>query len=186
MAMHSKVARGIIEEFQQVYLHEAFPCIPEWQQHTIDTLQATQQLTNLFGRRRFFFGKVSDQNVINAAIAYAPQGSTGEEINLGIQQLWEHADGKWFNLLVQVHDSILFDIPEEAEDDLVPLALELMQVRVELAGGREFIVPLDAGTGWNWGKKSPTNKYGLTGWKGHDDRPSWHRKRKGLTLKDVL
>lgn len=192
MAMHTKVAAGIIESFQSAYFG-AFPCVKEWQDWTIDQLQSKQYLENLYGRGRNFFGKVTDQPVINAAIAYAPQGSTGEEINEGIMNLWQHADGKWFNLLVQVHDSILFDIPEEAEDDLVPLALEVMPARIQLAGDREFFVPLDAATGWNWGKQKfdkatgkIKNHYGMKGWSGHDSRSSFHKLNRQLSVRKLL
>jgi len=186
MAMHTKVKKGMIEAFQHNYF-AAFPCVKAWQNETIRRLKETGHLTNLFGRRRMFFGRRTDQPVINAAIAYAPQGSTGEEINHGINALWQHKHGKWFQLHVQVHDSILFSIPEEAEDELVPLALSLMEIHLRLAGGRDFFVPLDAQTGWNYGYAGKGNLSGLTGWKGHDPRTSPYKYRpRPLSFSDAL
>lgn len=172
MAKHSKLPVSQIVDFQRNYFG-AFPCIPEFHKHTIHLLQTTGQLTHLFGRRRTFFGRLDQQSVINAAIAYCPQGMTGEEINHGVLQLWRDPR---FELLVQVHDSIMFQIDQREINTLVPLALELLKAPITLRGGREFYVPLEAMVGWNWGyyndepKKGPINLEGLKKWTGEELR----------------
>ena len=166
MSMHSKIPVAQIVEFQTNYFG-AFPCIPEWHKETIRRLQETGQLTHLFGRRRCFFGRLDDQNVINAAIAYCPQGMTGEEINHGVLRLFHHPE---IQLLIQVHDSILFQVPVNRVNELVPEALELLKVEIELKGGRPFHVPLEAETGFNWGKAKAENPLGLAKWKGEETR----------------
>ena len=172
MAMHSKLPVQQIVEFQSAYF-TAFPCIPEWHDYTINQLQTHGELTHLFGRKRRFYGRLDNQNVINAAIAYCPQGMTGEEINHGLLQLWRDPR---FELLVQVHDSILFQIDQREIDTLVPLALDLLRAPITLRGGREFFVPLEAMVGWNWGyfnddpKRGMLNPGGLAKWKGEETR----------------
>lgn len=166
MAMHSKLPVQQIVDFQSNYFG-AFPCIPAWHEHTINKLQTTGELTHLYGRKRRFYGRLDNQNVINAAIAYCPQGMTGEEINHGILQLWRDPR---FELLVQVHDSILFQIDQREIDILVPLALELLKAPITLKGGREFFVPLEAMVGWNWGYQGPDNPHGLAKWRGEETR----------------
>lgn len=166
MAKHSKVPVKQIIEFQSNYF-AAFPCIPEWHKETIRRLQADSSLTHLFGRQRHFFGRLDDQNVINAAIAYCPQGMTGEEINQGLFALWLD---RRFELFIQVHDSILFQVDQREVNTLVPLALELLKVTLMLKGGREFSVPLEAEVGWNWGKSNAANPFGLSKWKGEESR----------------
>lgn len=172
MAKHSKVPIKQIIEFQSAYFG-AFPCIPEWHKETIRRLQTEGSLTHLFGRQRHFFGRLDEQSVINAAIAYCPQGMTGEEINHGILALWYDPR---FELLVQVHDSILFQVDQNRVNELVPLALELLRTRLILKGGREFFVPLEAEVGWNWGKSGPANPLGLSKWKGEETRTPPKRK----------
>lgn len=167
MAMHSKLPVGQIVDFQSNYFG-AFPCIPAWHDYTINQLQTTGELTHLYGRKRRFYGRLDNQNVINAAIAYCPQGMTGEEINHGILQLWRDPR---FELLVQVHDSILFQIDQREINTLVPLALELLKAPITLRGGREFFVPLEAMVGWNWGYMDPeSNPHGLAKFKGEETR----------------
>ena len=203
MASHTKVPVEQIEVFQHKYFG-AFPCIPSWHKETIRLLQTEGCLTHLFGRRRFFFNRLDDQTTINAAIAYCPQGMTGDEINIGVLNLWRHGA---FELLIQVHDSILFQIDERRIDELVPLALELLKARLILKGGREFFVPVEAKVGWNWGDvsywskedfekgrcsldkvgKVRANEFGLLKWKGEEKRrPPRELPPKQFSIRDIL
>jgi hypothetical protein len=166
MAGHTKVPTEQIAEFQRKYF-SGFPCVKKWQEETVRLLQTTGSLTHLFGRRRYFFGRLTDQPVINAAIAYCPQGMTGDAINEGILRLWHDPR---FELLVQVHDSILFQIDQNQVNELVPLALELLKAKLTLAGDREFYIPVEAKTGWNWGDKDAANPLGLAKWRGAESR----------------
>ena len=181
MAAHTKVPSDQIQQFQNNYF-EAFPCVSAWQQETIRLLKSTGTLTHLWGRRRSFFGRHTDQPVINAAIAYCPQGMTGDQINEGILQLDQHPA---FELLVQVHDSILMQVPTERLDELVPVALDLMKSTRTLKGGREFFVPLEAKVGWNWGDSyGKVNPFGLMKFKGTESRiPPVYKKRPALSMK---
>jgi hypothetical protein len=92
---------------------------------------------------------------------------TADEIDTGLLRLWR--SGR-VQLLVQVHDSILFQYREEEEDEIIPWAIETLRVELELARGRKFVVPVDAKVGWNWGDVSSSNIDGLAKWKGHDVR----------------
>lgn len=188
MSQHTKIPVAAIENFQHRYF-KAFPCIPEFHKHTIHLLKTAGQLTHLFGRRRSFFGRHDDQNVINAAIAYCPQGMTGEEINRGILNLFHDPR---FELMVQVHDSILFQVDIAKVNDLVPIALDLLRVPITLKGGREFCVPLEAETGYNWGKRKEKdgkaiNPNGLTKFKGNETRiPPRDKPRKRIGFEDII
>lgn len=176
MASHAKVDRAIIEEFQRAYF-ASFPVIGVYDKrdHTSDNwhnyvrrhLKAYSYLTTLLNRRRYFFGRPNDDETIRAAIAYEPQSLTADEIDTGLLRLWR---AHRVQLLIQVHDSILFQYPEEEEDEVIPWTLELCRVLIPLAKGREFCVPTEAKIGWNWGDHSAENPDGLQKWKGHDPR----------------
>jgi DNA polymerase-1 len=157
-------------EFGKRYF-SAFPEIPEWHKAVRRDLKQNACLYNLSGRRRYFFGRLDDDSVHREGVAYEGQSSTADEINIGLLQLWR--GGKrfpGFQLLIQVHDSILFEFDEECEDEILPWALEALRVPIELVGGRQFVVPTEAKTGWNWGDFSPSNPDGLKKWKGGDTR----------------
>ena len=82
-------------------------------------------------------------------------------------------------LLSQQHDAILFQYPEEQEDEIIPKVRELIQVNVPLERGRILSIPNDVKTGWNWaeaykpgvdGKMHLWNPDGMMKFKGHDGR----------------
>jgi DNA polymerase-1 len=174
MAKHAKVPVGEVENFQRNYFRR-LPCIPAYHQYVRDEIKEYASLTTLFGRRRFFFGRPSDEATIREAVAYSPQSMTADEIDIGLLRLWQ---SNRVQLLIQVHDSILFQYPEEMEDEIIPWALEQLRVYVELRGGRKFFVPTEAKVGWNWGDMREDNPDGLVKWKGHDERKRQERSAK--------
>lgn len=173
MAKHAKVPVHEVETFQHNYFR-ALPCIPAYHAYVQHELAEYAQLTTLFNRRRFFFGRKNDAATLREAVAYSPQSMTADEINTGMLNLWR-ADR--IQLLVQVHDSILFQYPEHLEDVIIPWALKNLRVPLTLKGGREFVVPTEAKIGWNWGDvvynkdgSVKDNPDGLIKWKGGDSR----------------
>lgn len=166
MAKHSKLPVQLVANFHKNYF-AAFPCIPAWHQSVFRNLETFSSLTTLFGRRRYFWGRPAEGSTRREAVAYAPQSMTGDEINTGILNLWR---ANKVQLLMQVHDSILFQYPEEQEAEIIPWALETLKAPLTLAKGREFVVPTEAMVGWNWGYYDKSNPDGLAKWKGSDNR----------------
>lgn len=168
MAKHLHTNVKVIENFQRKYF-KAFPCIPAWHESVINDIKTHGTITSLFGRRKMFFGRGNDASTHRKAIAYNPQSSTGEQIDRGMLQIWRKFPQ--VQLLNQVHDSILFQVPFCEAEDLIPEVLDTMKVEIELVGGRPFSIPLDAAGGWNWGYyDKDANPYGIKGWKGTEKR----------------
>lgn len=169
MARHTKVSQQIIEDFQAAYF-KAFGCIPLWHDSVADQLPC---LTTLLGRRRMFFGRAlpkgtkGDNPTLREAVAYEPQSLTAEQINLAMLAVWR---AELAQIMIQVHDSLLLQVREEQADELIPKILQTMRVTIPLAKGRDFIVPLDAKVGWNWGDHSEANPDGMMKYKGADGR----------------
>jgi len=173
MAKHSKVAKHMIESFQRRYF-AAFPVIRAYHEWIGQQLRTKGYITTPFGRRRYFFDRADDPRGLLKAIAYSPQSMTAEEINIAMLRIYRAG---LYQLLVQVHDSILFQYPEDKEDEYIPLIQECFDNPIILEGGRPFCVPCDIKTGWNWGDvkydkegKVVGNAAGLKKWKGHDER----------------
>lgn len=172
---------SVVESFQPRYF-KGFPLIPWWQQKTIEEIKRTGTLVTLYGRRRHFYGRADDSETHRAAIAYRPQSMTGEQIDRGLTQLWRGMPEA--ELLIQVHDSILFQVPYDRHEELVPRALELLRFPITLKNGRHFEVPLEAKVGYNWGNRiedkktgKVENEWGLAKWKGKETRLPPNRKR---------
>jgi len=166
MAIHTHIAVDVITAFQRKYFG-AFPEIPIWHQWVKDTVWRDGFLVNLTGRRRWFFGRRNDPEVQRAAIAFDPQGSVANILNQGMLQVWRLGIA---DLLLQVHDAILVQYDEEAEDEILPRLLKTIVVPVELEGGRTLVIPSEAKVGWNWANFANDNPDGLLKYKGHDKR----------------
>lgn len=186
MAKHTHTAVPVVAEFQKRYFG-AFPLIQTWHEWVIQEVKEVGVLTTPFGRRRHFFGRGNDASTWRKAIAYAPQSMTGHEMDMGILNLWREMPEA--ELLMQVHDSILFQVPWHNHQSHVERALELLAYRHQLKGDRIFSVPLEAMVGWNWGKvkyddegRPRENLYGITVWKGEEKRTP----APTLRLKDYL
>jgi DNA polymerase I len=176
MARHSKIPVDAAAAFQANYFN-SFPGIPLWHQWTAQQLQTKGYLVTPFGRKRHFFGRGNDDTTLREAIAYVPQSSTGDRLNLALWRIWRYI-GERVRLLAQVHDAVYFLFPEEAnEEAIVKEALDLMNIPLHHApSGRTLIVPGEAKTGWNWGdfndnpERGRLNPHGLRKLKGTDNR----------------
>lgn len=177
MSRHLKVPLALMENFQAAYF-DAFPCIPRWHQWVAQQLQQHGRLVTAFGRERQFFGRPDDDATLRKAIAFSPQGNTGDRLNLGLWRIWKHM--KQVELLAQVHDAVYFQYRAgsvEEENEIVSTALAL--VRVALSNGsRDFTIPGSAVIGWNWGKwDAAENPDGLAKWSA--ERPDTRSRQPG-------
>lgn len=159
-----KVPIGIMDEFQARYvrgrvaapakglaeIQPAFPEIPRWWSWIAEQLQTRGWIRTPFGRKRHFFGRPGDDTTLREAIAFLPQSTTADRMNLGLWRVWRYMPQ--VELLAQTYDSITFQVKEgPGFDEAVGRALELIRVELKSPGGRSYIVPGEAKVGWNWG-----------------------------------
>jgi DNA polymerase I-like protein with 3'-5' exonuclease and polymerase domains len=175
-ARNLKVPQYLMEEFQAKYCRgrpadplknlpaivPAYPAIPRYWQWVASELQTTHLLTNLFGRRRHFFGRPNDDATLREGVAFIPQSTTADRMNLGLWRVWKYMPE--VELLAQTYDSITFQVHESKADVAIANALDLIRVELTAPSGRSYIVPGEAAVGWNWGYASETNPDGLVKW----------------------
>ena len=166
LSQQAKVDIGVIEDFQPRYF-QAFPAHLGWHEWVKHQLFTIGNLTTLTGRRRWFFGRRDNDETLRAAIAYDPQGSLADILDTGMLNVWRQRN---CTLLMQIHDAVLVQYPEELEDEVIPLIKEQLCHRIELKHGREFVIPYDCKTGWNWGNWSKENPDGLKAYSPGDKR----------------
>lgn len=171
MAKNTGIPSHTVKEFQGRYF-AAYPLIKQWQDDTIAEVRDYGVLTTIYGRKRHFFDRGNDQSTWRKAIAYCPQSMTGHQIDMGILNLWRTVPE--VQLLMQVHDSILFQVPFHNHQTYVERAMEALRYEIELVGGRKFAVPLGCKSGYNWGSGGEDNVLGLKKWKGEETRVPPH------------
>lgn len=166
----------IISDFQARYF-AAFPLV-EYHNWVRRQLLAGGMLFNLHGRRRRFFGRRNDESTLREAIAFTGQSSTADFLNHAMLAVWRL---NICHLLLQVHDSILIQYPEDCEDAILPEVIKAMKCPL-IVNGREFFIPCEAKVGWNWGKQSKDNPDGLVKYTSGADS----RKRQSTPATSIL
>jgi DNA polymerase-1 len=108
---------------------------------------ANGQVINMYGRRRRFPGG-SNRAAFNSLIQ-----STAADICRDKMIALDRALPSDVRMLLQVHDEILFEAPEERAEEAVALIRATMESPVFDAKGRQFRAPIrvDVGVGPNWG-----------------------------------
>lgn len=163
-----KVPLEIMEEFQARYvrgrapqidnhtglvvegIEPAFPAIARYWQWVAQQLQTTHTLITPFGRKRMFFGRPNDDTTLREGIAYLPQSTTADRMNLGLWRVWRYMPE--CQLLAQTYDSITFQFSASLdENEVIGRALELLKVELIAPNGRRYTVPGEAKLGFNWG-----------------------------------
>lgn len=145
-------ARFIIDKY-----HSAYPGIREYHRWVKKQLEETGSLTNCFGRVREFRDRWGD-SLFKAAYDYIPQSTVSSKINEhGLNHIYYNQDKyKEVELLLQVHDSIEFQIPLTASWKRHAVILsgirDSLEQPVKWKEG-EFILTVDLEMGLNMGAR---------------------------------
>jgi len=170
MAKHLKVDQHVMEAFQGAYF-TPFKGIRKWHIACARSLGLHQELTTPLGRKRTFFGRPDDDATLRKAIAFAPQGTVGDLLNLALLKLSQEEPR--IEILAQIHDAVVFQYPDDPryETDILSHCLELIRIPLTLPG-RTIVIPGETKIGWNWAEADPKrrifadgNPCGLIKWK---------------------
>lgn len=134
--------------------HQRFPGIKMYQTGVQRELNKTRTLKTAKGMKRYFYSKL-DANTYRRAYAFLPQCTVAEITNDAIVAL----DGPIRELdgfiLLQVHDSILIEVPErnvQAAYDLVMKAMvQPLEVFPFFGASDVMTIQVDAKVGTHWG-----------------------------------
>lgn len=150
IAKNLQIEDPVAEEFQNAYF-TAFPEIKEWHEWTRNQLMTQGFLTTPLGRRRYFFDRLDDDSTLRKAIAYVPQSMIADMVNESLFQIWRQLGPKGVEVILQVHDAVVVQYPEDREEELLPQIKKLMK-KDYVFNDRPFSIGSDAQVGWNWGK----------------------------------
>lgn len=179
MSKHTKTDQRVIANFQERYFG-SFPELRKRIEWVGNEILEKGYIITLYGRRRFFLKRRGDNKTLNEGCAFEPQSMTAEEINYAMLKVFNlRTRFPDLQMLLQVHDSLLLQYPEEYEAlGVIPAIREAFKTILTLRAGRSFFVPCEVQVGWNWGypeydketKKVIANPSGMIKYKGQDTR----------------
>jgi len=130
----------------------------------LDSVKAETVLSGytetLFGRRRYFEGinsklpfikAMAERMAVNAPI----QGTEADIIKLAMIKVEEYLEGKRggdVNLLLQVHDELVYEMPADLVEKVSPKIKEIMETVVDLEKTKGVVCKVDYKVGDNWGE----------------------------------
>jgi len=145
VSITSKEAKEFIEWYHDIHVG-----LRPWWAGIRDELYKKRSLINMLGRRRTFFDR--PDSILPKAVAYNPQGTIGDIVNLSLLTLsgvitekskkfienWEaipelkrELDSLGFQLLNQVHDSIGFQFPSQNETRVVEIVDRALDIPLQ-------------------------------------------------------
>jgi DNA polymerase I-like protein with 3'-5' exonuclease and polymerase domains len=90
-----------------------------------------------------------NQNLFRSAVAFVPQSTVGEMLQLAIQRI--HTELDYFEPLLNVHDEVVGQCAPEDLPRAIKDVRRAMTIPLEI-NGRELVIPCDFKTGPNWGE----------------------------------
>lgn len=163
IAKHLKIPLELAQEFQRLYFQQ-FPGIRKWHTYVAMTLGTEAALTTPWGRMRVFFNRLNDDVTLREAIAYCPQSIVADYLNMGMYRVWKERKALDTQLLLPVHDAILYQFPIAA-DHCISKIERLMSFPIEVKDingfSRVMQIPVDTKSGYNWKPFGNTNLQGM-------------------------
>lgn len=124
-----------------------FPAIKRWQVAFCERLREKRYVENIFGYRRYYFDRISD-DTCREAIAWLPQSTVALYINRIWMNLYEQYPHIW--VLLQVHDSLVGQFPMHRKSECLRQLHEAGQIVLPYAD--PLIIPVGVKTSdRSWG-----------------------------------
>jgi len=149
--MTPEEATAFIAEYFRTY-----PKVKDYIERVKEEVREKGYVETLLGRRRYFPELLPDSGVSHnlrqaaerAAINHPIQGTAADIIKIAMNRIhrWLREEGLNTAMILQVHDELVFEVPKEELDQVVPRVRELME------GAYTLVVPLkvDLKVGPNW------------------------------------
>jgi DNA polymerase-1 len=135
---------------------ERYPRVTEFMQETLEEAEELGYSTTLFGRRRYVpelrnsnknVKKLGERIAFNARV----QGTAADIIKVAMVDLAPRLDSLGADMIMQVHDELVFDVDEESVDEVADLAVDRMVAAYDLRPPLE----VETKVGERWGRVGP-------------------------------
>lgn len=149
--------------------HSIYPGIKKSYETIKKQLQRDRTLSNCFGRKQFFMGEWN-QDLWKSSYSFIPQSTVVDSLNMGMVAIYNDSllCKEWdIDIIAQVHDSILLQIPISIAQDPVKFDILLQKIYNYISptityNNNSFKIATDAKIGWNWGSQDKeTNPEGM-------------------------
>jgi len=150
----TNLSREEASQFIALYF-EKYPRVKEYLEATKEQARKLGYVQTVLGRRRFLpeinsanrmVREAAERMAINAPV----QGSSADIIKIAMINLYREMERRNLKskMLLQIHDELLFEVPEKEVEEMKSLVTDIMSRAVELC----VPVKIDIKLGRNWGE----------------------------------
>ena len=153
LARNLRIPRADAQGFIDRYF-ERFPGIRRYMDETVEFAKTNGYVQTLFGRRIHtseINAKGPKAGFAKRAAINAPiQGTAADVIRRAMIRMPDAISHLPARMLLQVHDELLFEVPESAVDETIETARRVMENAADPAVRLDVNLVVDAGKGPNW------------------------------------
>ena len=124
-------------ELFQLAWFKAHPGIRDWHRRVENDLAVSRSVRNTFGYWRYYFDRI--EGILPQALAWIPQSTVALVIDHGLVNLDENVPE--VDLLLQVHDSLVFQIHKKHVPSILPKVRDNLLITVPY--NDPLIIPVD-------------------------------------------
>ena len=154
MEQATNLSREEASQFIALYF-ERYPKVKEYLETTKERARKLGYVQTVLGRRRFLpeinsYNRMIREAAERMAINAPVQGSSADIIKIAMINLHREMERRNLEskMLLQIHDELLFEVPEDEVEEMKSLVAELMPHAFELC----VPVKIDIKLGKNWGE----------------------------------
>jgi len=148
MAKHLHIPKSSAQTLAYNYFQKV-PEIPAYHKWIANEIQTKRRLVTPFGRVRQFLGRTWEHSSVREAISYQPQSTVSDITKIFLWRLFTHLDPHDLQVLMEHHDSVMFQVDEDQLDRVMPLVHELSYIPFKV-GGELIASKWEAKVGYSW------------------------------------
>ena len=118
-----------------------------WHDRVRDTIKKSRTLVTPFGRKRQFFD-IMGEPLFRSAIAFVPQSTASDHINMGAVRM-ESQFPPQAKILLQIHDELVIQCKEKDQNKVIDIINKELSQPIHIHG-KEVVIPVDIGVGKDW------------------------------------
>ena len=154
LAENLSISRTEAKEIIENYFRQ-YPSIKQYMENQMNFARETGYVQTLLGRKRWLRDINSSNQTVRGyaernAINMPIQGTAADMIKLAMVKVHRalKKEGLRTKMILQVHDELVFDVPEDELEQARTLIQQNMQEAMELPNGVPVVA--EAGSGDNW------------------------------------
>ena len=148
MAKHLHIPKADAQRIQTNYFKKV-PEIPQYHQWVANEIRTKRRLVTPFGRVRQFLGRTWETSTVREAISYQPQSTVSDITKIFLWRLFKYLDPKDLQILMEHHDSVMFQVKESELERVMPLVHELSYIPFKV-GSETIASKWEAKVGYSW------------------------------------